>query len=75
MGGDIRDARFYVINESDGTLAEDSRPLGFDEALERAVALADAGQLIKVLYTDEASQTEITRFVSHGIRTELASGG
>lgn len=74
MAGDIRDARFYVINESDGTLAEDSRPLGFDEAFDRAVALSDAGQSIKVLYTDEASQTEITRFVSHGIPTELAGG-
>lgn len=75
MATDIRDARFYVIDESDTTLAEDSRPLGFEEAFDRATALADAGESIKVLYTDEASQTEIKRFVSHGIRTELAGAG
>lgn len=74
MATDIRDARFYVIDESDGTLAEDSRPLGFDEAFDRAMSLADAGGSIKVLYTDEASQSEITRFVSRGIRTELVGG-
>jgi len=75
MATDIRDARFYVIDENDGSLAGDSRPLGFDEAFERATSLADGGRSIKVLYTEEASQTQITRFVSHGIPTELASGG
>lgn len=74
MATDIRDARFYVIEERDGTLAEDSRPLGFDEAFDRATSLADAGASVKVLYTEEASQTEITRFVSRGIRAELVGG-
>lgn len=75
MATDIRNARFYVIDESAGMLAENSRPLGFDEAFDRATSLADAGESIKVLYTDEASQTEITRFVSRGIRTELVGAG
>ena len=72
---DVRYKRFYVIDENDGSLAGDSRPLGFDEAFERATSLSNAGRSIKVLYTEEASQTEITRFVSHGLPTELASGG
>jgi 2-methylisocitrate lyase-like PEP mutase family enzyme len=70
----IRDARFYVIDESDGYLAGEARPLGFDEAIERAEALVNGGRPVKVLYTEEASQTEITRFVSQGVPTELVSG-
>jgi hypothetical protein len=71
---DIRDARFYVIDESDCDLAGDARPLGFEEAIKRAEALMSGGTRVKVLYTEEASQTEITRFVSQGIPAELVSG-
>lgn len=73
MTGDIRDARFYLVNES--APAADAEPLEFKDALEKARALAKAGSAVRVLYTEEASQIEITRFVSHGIPTELVSGG
>jgi hypothetical protein len=69
---DIRDARFYVIN--DGYPAGDAKPLGFDEAIQKAEALLHGGARVKILYTEGASQTEITRFVSKGMRTELVSG-
>jgi hypothetical protein len=72
MTGDIRDARFYLVNES--TPAADAEPLEFEDAFAKAQALADAGSTVRVLYTEEASQIEITRFVSHGIPTELVSG-
>lgn len=64
MATDVRYKRFYVIDENDGSLAGDSRPLGFDEAFERATSLTDAGRPIKVLCTGAAAQTEISRFVS-----------
>lgn len=75
MTTDIRDARFYVIDESAGQPAGNVSPLGFDEAFEAAQRLAAGGAHVRVLYTEEASQTEITRFVSHGIPTELVTGG
>ncbi|RYE38794.1 MAG: hypothetical protein EOP21_11625 [Hyphomicrobiales bacterium] len=75
MTTDVREKRFYVIDENDGSLAGDSRPLGFDEAFGRATSLTDAGRPIKILCTGEAAQAEITLFVSQSIATELASGG
>ena len=75
MAGDIRDARFYVIDESDDAAAGKIEPLEFDPAFEKAVVLAENGASIRVLYTDEASQTEVTRFASHGIPVSPMSGG
>jgi hypothetical protein len=75
MSNDIRDARFYVIDEDDGGMAHDAEPLEFDPAYEKASALVGNGVRVKVLYTEEATQSEITRFVSHGIAVELVSGG
>lgn len=75
MAVDIRDARFYVIDEDEGAEGGKVEPLEFDEAFERARILAENGASIRVLYSDEASQTEITRFVSHGIPASPASGG
>lgn len=70
---DIRDARFYVVDEEAGDL-KDVDPLEFDAAFDKAHALTENGHRIKVLYTEEASQIEITRFVSHGIPAELVGG-
>lgn len=75
MVTDIRDARFYVVNEGEDASRADAEPLEFDEAFEKACRLAESGASVRVLYTDEASQTEITRFVSHGIPTSAVSGG
>jgi hypothetical protein len=72
--GDIRDARFYVVDEDNGGMAKDAEPLEFDPAYQKACALVENGVRVKVLYTEEASQIQITRFVSHGIATEIVSG-
>jgi hypothetical protein len=73
MTNDIRDARFYLVDES----AEDadSEALQFEEAFAMAQSLQKNGRSIKILYTEEASQIEITRFMSQGIRATLVSGG
>ena len=56
-------------------MAHDAEPLEFDPAYQKACALVENGVRVKVLYTPEASQIQITRFVSHGISTELVSLG
>lgn len=73
MTVDIRDARFYVIHEDDGGMAKDAEPLEFDPAFQKACALVENGVRVKVLYTEEASQIQITRFIHHGIIAELIS--
>ena len=75
MATDIRDARFYVVNEDGGAEDASVEPLEFDQAFEKAQILAGSGASVRVLYTDEASQTEITRFVNHGIPTSAMPGG
>jgi hypothetical protein len=75
MATDIRDARFYVVNEDGEPAGGDVEPLEFDAAFEKAHALAERGASVRVLYTDEASQTEIMRFVSHGIPTSAMPVG
>ena len=75
MNVDIRDARFYVVDEGIAAIGHDAEPLEFDEAIERALSLKEAGAQIHVLYTQEATQIEITRFVSQGIPASLVSGG
>ena len=72
---DVRNARFYVIDENAGAPGEDALPQEFEAAFAEAKRRSDAGARIHVLYTDEATETEITRFVTHGIPTSLASGG
>lgn len=74
MTVDIRDARFYVIDEGDGGMAHDAEPLEFDPAYQKACALVENGVRVKVLYTQEATQIQITRFVERGIIAELVSG-
>ena len=70
---DIRDARFYVVDE-DAQEEANVEPLEFDAAFDKAHALTEHGKRVKVLYTEEATQNEITRFVSHGIQAQLSSG-
>lgn len=72
---DIRNVRFYVVDEDDGGMAKDAEPLEFDPAFQKACALVENGVRVKVLHTEEASQIQITRFVSHGIATELVPAG
>lgn len=74
MTVDIRDARFYVIDEDDGGMAHDAEPLEFDRAYQKASALVKNGVRVKVLHTKEASQTHITRFLHQGIVAELVPG-
>lgn len=70
---DIRDARFYVIDDAAGETAKDAEPLEFDPAFRKACALVENGVRVKVLYTEEASQIQITRFVNRGVVAALAS--
>jgi hypothetical protein len=70
---DIRDARFYVVSGS--VASEELKPLAFDQALDEARTLAENGREVHVLYTDDASQMQLTRFVSLGIPTSLVSQG
>ena len=74
MTVDIRDARFYVVEEAAGLHKGDAVPLGFDEAFDKAQTLAQRGEPVRVLYTEEASQTELMRFASSGIPTSPVSG-
>ncbi|RYE51277.1 MAG: hypothetical protein EOP21_01795 [Hyphomicrobiales bacterium] len=74
MAHDIRDARFYVIDEDHGGMAHDAEPLEFDPAYQKACAMVENGVRVKVLYTEEATQIQITRFVERGIIAELVSG-
>lgn len=74
MARDIRDARFYVIDEDHGGMAHDAEPLEFDPAYQKACAMVENGVRVKVLYTEEATQIQITRFVERGIIAELVSG-
>lgn len=69
---DIRDARFYVVE--DGDSHSDAEPLKFDDAFARARTLVSGGSSVTVFYTEEATQTEITRFVSEGFPASLVSG-
>jgi hypothetical protein len=70
---DIRDARFYVIDERNPD--NDVEPLSFDEAFRRAQDLGSKGGVVHVMYTDEASQMQLTRFAEAGIRAALAPQG
>jgi hypothetical protein len=70
---DIRDARFYVIDERNPN--KDVEPLSFDEAFRKADELSSKGGGVHVMYTDEASQMQLTRFAEAGIRAALAPQG
>jgi hypothetical protein len=70
---DVRDARFYVVDERDPGMKVE--PLGFDEAFRKASELSDQGGSVQVMYTEEASQMQLTRFAEAGIRVGLVPQG
>lgn len=70
---DIREARFYVVDELNPSM--NVEPLSFEEAFRKAEDLSDNGGSVRVLYTDEASQMQLTRFSEAGIRAGLAPRG
>ena len=73
---DIRDAKFYVVDETEGVSVDGNvMPLEFDSALQQARSLAELGHDVRVLYTDEASQMQLTQLTSLGIPTALAPQG
>ena len=71
---DIRNARFYVVEEGLPGSSADAVPLEYEAAVAEARRKLGGGQSVRVLYTEEASQMEITGFVAQGIPTELVSG-
>ncbi|WP_312366985.1 hypothetical protein [Ensifer sp.] len=72
---DIRKARFYVLDRDESGGHIDAIPEGFDEAFLKAESLSRCGHPVHVLYTDGASQMQLTRFAQAGIRTSLAPEG
>lgn len=72
---DIRDAKFYVVDETEGASGGSVRPLEFDTALRQAQSLAERDHTVRILYTDDASQTQLTQLTSLGIPTGLAPTG
>ena len=54
MTTDIRDARFYVVEESGGAGSHGVEPLPFDKAVAKAKANLTQGISVRVLYTEEA---------------------
>ncbi|WDZ81865.1 hypothetical protein PWG15_33725 (plasmid) [Ensifer adhaerens] len=75
MTRDIRNATFYVLKQDDPSTLGDAVPVGFDEAYEEAKKLTENGGAVHVLYTEDATQMQLTRFAEAGIRTSLASQG
>ncbi|WP_457584763.1 hypothetical protein [Ensifer canadensis] len=72
---DIRNAAFYVLEQDDPTVSSDAIPVSFEQAFKEAQRLTTSGHAVHVLYTEEASQMQLTRFAEAGIRTSLAPRG
>jgi hypothetical protein len=73
---DIREAKFYVVDESEGLSVDGNvTPLEFDTALQQARTLVERGHNVRVMYTDSASQMQLTQLTSLGIPTGLAPQG
>lgn len=66
-------ATFYVVEDDKAPATSSAGPMDFGEAYDRATALVKSGAHVRVLHTGEASQTEISRFVSRGIPTSRLS--
>jgi hypothetical protein len=71
---DIRDAKFYLCLDA-ASFERDLRPLYFDEALKQALDLAERGEAVHVMYTDDASQAQLTEFARNGILASLVPQG
>ena len=74
MTRDIRNATFYVLRQ-DEVAAPDAVLVSFEEAYEEARGLTESGRAVHVLYTEDATQMQLTRFAEAGIRTSLAPQG
>jgi hypothetical protein len=73
---DVRDVKFYVIEDSDPPeTASGMTPLQFDAAYVKADALVRGGHRVHVMYTDGATQMELTRFAYIGVPVGLAPEG
>lgn len=76
MSLDIRNATFYVLEQDNPATRGDAVPVSFEEeAFDAAQKLTARGSAVHVLYTEDASQIQLTRFAEAGIRTSLASQG
>ncbi|MDK1490865.1 hypothetical protein QN219_12420 [Sinorhizobium sp. 7-81] len=75
MTTDIRNARFYVLEQDDPSTPADAIPVSFEEAFKEAEKLTASGRAVHVLYTEEATQTQLNRFADAGLRTSLAPKG
>lgn len=73
---DIRGRKFYVVFEREPPVcAVGLEPLDFDEAFQRAVSLVKTRRPALVLYTEGATQIQLTRLMSHGIQATPISEG
>ncbi|MCA1441695.1 hypothetical protein I6F07_15990 [Ensifer sp. IC4062] len=75
MTTDVRNATFYVLEQDDPSAPTDAIPVSFEEAFREAEKLTASGRAVHVLYTEEATQTQLTRFAEAGIRTSLVPQG
>jgi len=72
---DIRNATFYVLEQDDPSAPSDAIPVSFEDAFKEAEKLTASGRAVHVLYTEDATQIQLTRFAAAGIRTSLAPQG
>jgi len=72
---DIRNATFYVLEQDAPAASSDAIPVSFEEAFAEAERLTAGGHAVHVLYTEDATQMQLTRFAEAGIRTSLAPQG
>lgn len=75
MTTDIRNATFYVLKQGAPRKSAEAIPVSFEQAFKEAEKLTASGMAVHVLYTEEASQMQLTRFAEAGIRTSLAPQG
>lgn len=71
---DVRDAKFYVCRDA-GAFNRDLVPMDFDAAFRKASAIAERGEGVHVMYTEDASQSQLTEFARVGIPAALVPQG
>ena len=71
---DIRDAKFYVCDD-DAVIDHNLDPVDFDVAFREATDIAERGGRVHVMYTEAASQSQLTGFARVGIRAALVPQG
>ncbi|NRQ17478.1 hypothetical protein [Ensifer sesbaniae] len=75
MTTDILNATFYVLVQDDPANPADAIPVSFEEAFKEAEKLTASGRTFQILYTEDATQNQLTRFAEAGIRTRFAPQG